>query len=70
MEANIRINDRVLTASESMVVRVAIESFAMFLHNKGLGEDEIGQEMTKLYLINIDLIRSALYGQKKHMDKF
>ena len=53
IEANIVMNGVTLTYSQSMAVRVALESFSADLINNGLGEDEIGKQITEGYLNNI-----------------
>lgn len=49
-EAAITINGVVLTPGQSMTVRVALNSFAMDLNADGLGDDDHGKTMTRLYL--------------------
>jgi hypothetical protein len=63
-EPTITINGVLLTNAEAMTVRVAIENFAMDLRNDGLGEDEHGRTMTRLYLAQIDEIRKHIFGGK------
>lgn len=59
-------NGVTLTYSQSMAVRVALESFSADLINNGLGEDEIGKQITEGYLNNIREIRKALYKNNPH----
>jgi len=60
-EANITINNIILTTSQSMTIRVALEMFCKDLIDNGLGEDIHGQEIKKLYLERIHEIRKVLY---------
>lgn len=60
-EAQITINGKALSVAESMTVRVALESFAMDLHETGLGTDSHGLTMTKNYLAAIDSIRAFIH---------
>lgn len=61
IEPEIVMNGVTLTYGQSMAVRVALESFASDLSMKGLGDDEMGKELTEGYLKNIREIRKALY---------
>lgn len=45
----------------SSTIRCAIEGFADRLNSEGLGDDEHGLEMVKLYNANIAAIRALLY---------
>lgn len=45
-----------------MTIRVALESFASYLHENGLGDDEMGIKMTQAYLENIDALRDLIFG--------
>lgn len=58
-EPRITINGVVLSNGAAMTIRVAVENFAMWLHENGLGEDEHGQAMTKGYLDRIKDIRKT-----------
>lgn len=60
-EAKITINGVKMTFAQSMVIRVALESFARDLHMNGLGDDVAGALITAGYLRNIKSIRPALY---------
>ena len=51
-EANIIINGVELTFSQSMTVRVALNSLVLTLKAEGLGRDELGQAICKNYLRN------------------
>ncbi|WP_434949799.1 hypothetical protein ACRWQL_00445 (plasmid) [Shewanella sp. HL-SH4] len=68
-EAKIVINNQVLTEAQSATVRVALESFAQELQTDGLGSDEHGKTMTKLYLERISEIRKPLYQELFHSRK-
>lgn len=61
-EAKITINGVALAPSQSMTIRVALESFAMSLEqDDALGPDTHGRLMRKNYFENINEIRRALY---------
>jgi hypothetical protein len=49
-----------LTFSQSMTVRVALETFAMSLRSEGLGDDRTGRSIAKNYLARIDEIRRLI----------
>jgi hypothetical protein len=59
-EPEIIINGHKITESMAMAIRVAIEIFAFDLCENGLGNDELGKEMTKLYLDRINEIRKVM----------
>jgi hypothetical protein len=48
-EAYITINGKPLTSAQSMTLRVAVQNFLFDLKYDGLGEDEHGRSMTRLY---------------------
>lgn len=60
-EPQIIINGYELSNSESMTVRAAIEGFSEDLKENGLGEDEHGIRMARLYLKNIEAIRIFIF---------
>ena len=60
LEPYIEIECKELSKSESMTVRVALQMFEIDLRSKGLGNDEHGIEMTKLYLDNIKSIKEKM----------
>lgn len=60
-EPDITINGTTISLGMSMTVRVAIESFASDLNHNGLGDDELGVDMTKGYLANIAKIRELIF---------
>jgi len=51
-----------LTISQSMTIRVALESFADSLIEDGLGDDKMGKEMTENYLKRIQELRNLIFG--------
>lgn len=63
-EPDITINGHKLSSAQSMTVRVALESFNVVLVRKGLGDDNHGKEMTKLYSDRIAEIRLVMYPQR------
>lgn len=60
-EAQVVINGVTLTESQSMTLRLALESFDDNLKNDGLDSDQHGVAMTAAYRERITEIRSALY---------
>lgn len=62
-EAKITINGKELSYAESMTVRVAISSFMMELKNEGLGEDEVGKQITNNYIKNCKEIENKIFGR-------
>ena len=60
-ESNIYINGHLLNESQSMTVRVAIESFSSDLIENGLGDDDVGIGITKGYLQKISEMRKFMY---------
>ncbi len=60
-EPSITINGFKLDGAQSMTVRVAIESFAVMLQEDGLGDDDHGKKMVRLYLDRIEEIRLLTY---------
>ncbi len=59
-EAVIVVNGTTLTVAQSMALRVALENFASDLRDHGLGEDDHGREITRLYLARLDEIRALI----------
>jgi hypothetical protein len=55
-EAKITVNGHALSYGQSMTVRVALASFARDLEEEGLGDDEHGIAMTRLYQRKINEI--------------
>lgn len=60
-EATIVINGHQLNDAQSMTIRVALNNFAMELNSNGLGDDEHGRRMTRLYKERIKEINSFLF---------
>ncbi len=58
MEPKITINGKSLTEAQAMTIRVAVNSFSIDLQSNGLGDDEHGKAMTKLYLERIKEINT------------
>jgi hypothetical protein len=59
-EAAVTINGVVLTPGESMTLRVAVESLALYFA-EGLGDDELGREILVNYGAAIIRIRRAFH---------
>ena len=66
VEPVITMNGVPLTLAQAMTVRVAIEGFSMDLMNTGLGDDEHGKTMVKLYMQRIEEIRRVMYANNPH----
>ena len=49
-ESDITINGKTINIAQATTLRVAVTSFIYHLHYDGLGNDEHGKSMTKLYL--------------------
>lgn len=64
-EPKIIINGFTLAEGEAMTIRVAIEGFAMYLTEEGLGEDEGGKKLAAAYLNNINSMRKYIYRKQK-----
>lgn len=64
LESKMRLNGVLLSAAQSMTVRVALESFERGLTEVGLGDDAHGKAMTALYLDLISEIRRLMYGDQ------
>lgn len=64
-EAIIIINEQQLTEAQSATIRVALEGFALNLGDGGLGDDNHGKAMTKIYQDRISEIRKPLYKNSK-----
>lgn len=60
-EAKITVNGVPLTVGQSMTMRVALEHFAGYLNEEGLGDDKHGKTMTNGYQARIYEIRRVLY---------
>jgi hypothetical protein len=63
-EADIEISGTKLNTGQSMAVRVALQNFALFLAENGLGDDAHGKLMTAGYLkaiteINVLIMKTA-----------
>lgn len=59
-EPEIIINGINIGSGCAMTIRVAIESFASYLIENGLGDDEHGKAMNKNYLDRIGDVRTAM----------
>lgn len=59
-EAHILINGQQCTQAEAVTIRRALESFATYLAENGLGDDDYGKYMTLQYQINIKHLREKM----------
>lgn len=64
MEPEIVINGHRLLSAQAMTIRVAIETFAVAL-GEGLGDDNHGRSLSKLYMKRIEEIRRYMYKTTK-----
>lgn len=64
-EPEITINGHVLNSAQAMAIRVAIENFDSELRTDGLGEDDHGKQMAKLYRQRATEIRDFIFGPIK-----
>jgi hypothetical protein len=64
-EPVITVNGKSLTQGQAMTIRVALNSFAMDLAENGLGDDDHGKTMVKLYTQNASEILSIMHGADK-----
>ena len=62
MEPEITINGQKVTTAMAMTIRVAVESFALSLACDGIGDDESGKDMSRLYMARITEIRKLMYS--------
>jgi hypothetical protein len=60
LEASITIEGVPLSYSQSMTVRVALEVFAMSLHDDGLGDDLRGKALHQGYLARLAEVRALI----------
>jgi len=59
-EPVITINGTLVTSAMSMTIRCAINNFALDLKSNGLGDDNLGKDMTSLYLERIKEINQLI----------
>lgn len=60
-EPKIIINGKELSNAQAATIRCAVENFAFDLKTNGLGDDEHGKEMARLYMRSIEAIRELMY---------
>ena len=60
MSANIEINGTQLTASQKVILRCALTSYHSDISLNGLGEDELGKQMTEVTIGRIDEILTLI----------
>ena len=59
-ERNMTLEGVPLSSAQVMAIRCAVTGMITDLVNDGLGEDEHGKEMTRLYLINLRAVEKIL----------
>ncbi len=64
-QPTITINGIVLSPSQASLIKIAIEAMSSDLIDIGLGEDETGRDMTKMYLARIDELRVMYLPEQK-----
>lgn len=52
-----------LSITQSITIRVAIESFASDLQENDLGDDDHGKKMVESYMKNINELRSIIFKE-------
>ncbi len=60
VQVSININGTQITPAMSMTIRVALIAFATDLQETGIEEDELGKNMTELYLKRVREIFSLI----------
>lgn len=61
-EPTITINGQVMTEAQSMTIRKALGTYAIDLATTGLGDDDRGRAVTRLYLERLAEVSSAMQG--------
>jgi hypothetical protein len=64
VEPNITINGYLLNSAQAMTVRVALQDMAMSLEANGLGDDEHGRQMARLYTERIREINRVISDER------
>lgn len=64
VESTITIGGKLLNASQSMVIRVALSSFSFSLYEDGLGDDDHGKKMVKNYLNLVNEIQDMIFYKR------
>ena len=64
-EPTIRINGILLTDGQAMTLRVACNDFYSRMSNEGLGDDEMGQQLTAAYLKQAAAIIRLMHGESE-----
>ena len=62
-EAVVFINGHLLTEAQSITVRVALENFDAYLRTGGLGDDGLGESITKAYQERIAEVRKMIFNE-------
>tara|TARA_R110000737_G_scaffold319536_1_gene330788 strand:+ start:414 stop:734 length:321 start_codon:yes stop_codon:yes gene_type:complete len=70
-ESNIIVDGRQLANAESMTIRVALNSFISELNDNGLGDDDHGKSMVKIYTENAQTVLETIHkSYGKNLDDF
>jgi len=67
-EPRITINGTTISSGAAMTVRVTLESYATWLHENGLGDDETGQKICAHYLKQIQRLRYLMRAKLQSGD--
>ena len=64
-EAWIVVNGKTLSGGQSMAVRVAVTAFILDMEENGLGDDEHGKQMAKLYVDRLREVNELIFREMK-----
>jgi hypothetical protein len=64
VEPSITVNGYLLNSAQAMTVRVALQDMAMSLEANGLGDDEHGRQMARLYTERIREINRVISAER------
>jgi hypothetical protein len=67
-EPLITVNGQELSEAQAMTVRNALEAFAAFLADNGLGNDGNGKRIADAYIARINEIRRMIFGVRRTAD--
>jgi hypothetical protein len=64
-EPRISINGVLLSEGQTIAVRVACEAFITEMRSKGLGDDEHGKTMARLYTDRLIEVRGLIFAEDR-----
>jgi hypothetical protein len=62
-EPRISINGVLLSEGQALAVRVACEAFITEMRTKGLGDDEHGKTMARMYIERLIEVRGLIFAE-------